>query len=163
MCWWQSYKNRINGPDACRNLVVLVFKQFEATTGNKLQSITSKKNIKMPNTINHDERCNFAAIIASIIGEAPEKGFEICIEAALKLKKYNPDDQAMREGQMLTKFLIDALTQSEKEGDLEDSVKLHLSVFAAAVINSFKIYNQSGKSGSPDGPYVLKYLYDLLP
>lgn len=161
MCWWKEYKLYIKNKDTCRNFVALIMRQYHITTGNKMTSVVSKEGTRDPHTIDHEERCGFAAIIAAIVGEPPNCGFDKCIEAAAALKKYKPCDESIKDGAMLTKLLVNAMAKDD-ECDLSDDIKMNMAIFSAAIIDSFKSYNKTGKAGVPDGAYSLKYLYDLL-
>jgi hypothetical protein len=166
MCWWTGYKIHITGPETCRNIVAIIFNQYGISAGEKMQSIKSEEKEPLPHTISHDERCEFAAIVAAIVGEPPDKGFDQCIKAAEELKKYKPSKKTMDMAVPLAKLIEEAVSaapKKEKEGyELDEKIKIHLLAYASAIIDSFEAYKKTGNGNAPVGSYSLKYLYSLI-
>ena len=177
MCWWVDRKEEkrskdktvsilhIPDNDSCRNLVVFIFQHYKLTVGEDMSSILSKVPTNFPHTMDHDDRCDFAAIIASIVGENPPEQFNRCILAAAALKNYKPDKKYIENSALLTQMLTIALSLThrkiDKQYELPIDIKNHIILFAAAITEAINNYQKTGDK-NPVGAFSTKYLYAIL-
>lgn len=162
MCWWNSFKNHIASVDECRNLSALIFQQYNATAGTPLMSIEDDERTPIPHAINHDERCAFVAVIAAIVEEPPEEGFDACVELAEKIKEYKAPEEDIKDSSILARSIIHAVSNSAaktiKNYTMSEDVGRHIIAFSAAVNAAIRAYNATG----PEGLFTIKYLSDLF-
>ena len=163
MCWWTDYGTHIKDDDDCRNIVAFIFNQYTDMSGTRMQSVSSNiKNVN-PHTIDHDERCEFAAMVATIVGEPPKTEFDKTVAAVKKLKKYRPKKKDIKDSAVLSLYIIAAMEKHPKKYNddyqLADDTKVIIRKFAAAVCSSMRAYLSEIKITHP---YSMEYVHNVL-
>jgi hypothetical protein len=160
MCWWVQFSKFISSEDHCRNISALFFQQYKLTAKHALSSIKRKHKIPIPHTIDHDERCDFVAILAIIIDEPPEDGFEECFVMAEKLKHYVPNMADIEEAGIIAESVVLSLTAKKdgKEYPIGKDLVIRVHMYIASIVAAIKLYLATGPTGSFGPQYLLEVL-----
>ena len=160
MCWWRNFSKFICSEEHCRNKSAMFFQLYKLISNHMLLSIKSKTKVPIPHTIDHDERCDFVAILAIIIGEPPEEKFENCFLMADALKYYVADKADLDDGNIIAKSIcISLMVKKEgKEYTIDKDIVTRIHVYEAAVVASIKLYLEQGPIGSFGPQYLLEVL-----
>jgi hypothetical protein len=159
MCWWVDFSIHIKDTDSLRNLAVFIGQHYKAITKHDLKSILDEKKTPIPHSINHHDRPNIVAVIATILGDVT-KPYPDAIKAAAALEGYDVDEKVAEKSAILAKNIITfaqeiAKAKSKKDDyDVPEKTKALIKKFAAALTVAICKYVETG----PEGSFTIDYL-----